>query len=251
MAVLSKAKTAAEEATIKAEQAAITAKWQLAYRVLSVTDRAILYGPPGTGKTTLAVEVARDLKIPFFVQTLTEDTPSQEGRGHYIPKGGEFIWQDGIYIRAWREGGMLILNEINRASEEVRSILYAITDKNDGATLTLPTGETVTPHPNFRIIATMNGTPEQELNDALLSRFPVRIHMTELRPEALNTLPPDLRNIAAGTVGHPDLKRRTDVRMWLAFAHIRKSLGIEDAAAACFGQAAQSIIDSLKMAASE
>jgi len=187
--------------------------WDLVAAVLRSARRALLYGPPATGKTHIASYIGGDK--PTYSVTLTEDMPEAELRGHYIPKGNEFVWQDGPAIRAWREGANLVLNEINRASPEVLSFLFVLLDDPKTAILTLPTGETVRPHSEFRVFGTMNGEPGM-LPEPLQDRFPVQIHVDKTNPAVLELFPKEMRKLVKRTM---DLsgERRITVRQWLAF----------------------------------
>lgn len=191
--------------------------WELARAAIPFSRRTLLSGPPGTGKT-FAGQFLRDNDVPVYSITLTEDTPAAEVRGHFIPRGDDFVWHDGPAIRAWREGARLVVNEINRASPEVQTLLYAILDDIESAQLTLPTGETVMPAPGFTCVATMNGSPG-ELPEALLDRFPVNIHIDSVNPEAIDRLPAQLRGIATDTC-NVTTKERVSIRAWLAFCNM-------------------------------
>lgn len=186
--------------------------------IVEVSRRVLLHGIPSTGKTYRAEQMAK------YAITLHEASSADELRGSYIPKGSEFVWNDGICIRAWREGEALVLNEINRASDEVKSFLYVICDNPESAKITLPTGETVKPAKGFRVIATMNGEPD-ELSDALRSRFAVTIEVNEPNPDAINSLPEDLRKPALESCTQENPARRLTLRAWIEFAMLRTELG--------------------------
>lgn len=206
--------------------------WKLLEKVITSADRMLLYGPPGTGKTRLACMAARTKKQEVYNVYLTEETPSAELRGHYVPKGDEWVWQDGPAILAWKNGGRLVLNEINNASGDALDFLLAITDDAELAGITLPTGETVYPIEGFQCIATMNGEPD-DLPPALQDRFVLRARLTEPHPDAIKRLPEDIQGAlsqkahgaAAGTA------RYTSVRSWLAFDRLRVA-GISETDAA-------------------
>lgn len=206
--------------------------------------RVILYGPPGTGKTFAATRHAS-----VYVITLTEETPMAELRGHYLPnETGAFVWHDGPAIRAWREGSRLVLNEIDRANPDVWSLLYAIADDPSFASLTLPTGETVRPAAGFQCVATTNAEPDV-LPDGLRDRFPVRILVREVNPNALAALSPDVAKIAKETTLFPvEDARRVSLRQWQAFDSLRSAIGLDIAADAVFGNRARTIRDSFAIA---
>lgn len=224
--------------------------WSLIHEVMEHASNILLYGPPGTGKTYVAVHGGeRDLNDVFSV-TLTEETPAAELRGHYVPsEGGVFLWNDGPGVAAWRKGGRLVVNEINRGSGDVLTLLYAIADDPDFARLSLPTKETVNPAEGFQIIATMNGDP-RELPEALQDRFPVQIEVTQMAPGALEALSEDLRSAAQTSIDSPH-RQRVSTRRWRAFDNLRNRMDEHRAAAAVFGKHAGDVLPAVRLARAE
>ena len=225
--------------------------WEVAEAVMGVSPRVLLRGKPGTGKTYHAVHSALRPNQKVYVITMTEETPAAELRGHYVPKGGDFVWQHGPGVMAWLEGARLVINEIDRSSEDVLSLMYALLDDPDFAELTLPNGETVRPKEGFQVVATMNGLPE-DLPDALQDRLPVDIEITDVNPNALARLPEDLREPAKNTALAKTSERGISIRMWLEFASLREKLpekigdaGLMVAAQAIFGEKAQDALNAL------
>ena len=197
--------------------------WSIIDAVIAVSRRVLLFGLPGTGKTYAAARrnVAEDQAV--YQITMTEETPAAEIRGHFLPKGDEMVWMDGPAIRAWREGARLVINEIDRASADTLSLMYAILDDPEFAELTLPTGEVVRPKEGFHVVATMNGEP-LDLPPALQDRFPVTIEVVDVNPEAIAALPSDLQNAARETALVSNAERRLSVRTWAEFASLRDAL---------------------------
>lgn len=231
--------------------------WEVAEAIMGVSPRVLLRGKPGTGKTYHAVHSALRDGQKVYTITMTEETPAAELRGHYVPKGDEFVWQDGPAMLAWREGARLVINEIDRSSEDTWSLMYAILDDPDFAELTLPTGEKVRPAEGFQVIATMNGHPE-DLPDALQDRLPVDIEITDVNPKALERLPEDLREPARNTALSKTQERGISIRMWLEFASLREKLpvklndeeaGLTLAAQAIFGDKANDALMALQVSA--
>ncbi len=220
--------------------------WDVLGAVLALTRRALLYGPPGTGKTAAGIKSGVQEGQKVYAITLTDETPMTELRGHFVMKDGTFVWQDGIAIRAWREGARLVLNEIDHAGGDVQSFLHVVLDDPELANLTLPTGEIVRPAAGFQVIATMNGTPE-DLPFALRDRFPVAVEVNEVHPDAIGRLPEDLQRAAKNTALSPDPERKISVRLWFEFASLRAKLKDEPMAAkACFGARAPEVMKTLE-----
>lgn len=223
--------------------------WGLVESAAPHARRVLLYGPPGTGKSYLARTAGitdAEKVYPVIVHT---DLPAAELRGHFVPqKEGGLKWMDGPATSAWRVGGRLVLDEIDKASDDALSFLLGVLDDTATAKLVLgTTGEILTPHPDFTVWATMNGEPE-DLPPALLDRFPVAVRIEAPHPNAVKCLPADLQEIARNLACTPDPERRVGIRAFLEFANLRELLGFETAAMLVFGNRAAEIEQALRLA---
>jgi MoxR-like ATPase len=233
--------------------------WDIVSAVLSQSNRTLLHGPPGTGKTHAACRLGLNNGQRVFTITLTEETPAAEMRGHYILRSGKYHWQDGPAVAAWRCGGRLVVNEIQRGGPDVHALLLAITDDLSIAEMDLPSGEKVKPQSTFTCVATMNGDPKELLDPALQDRFPVSIHIDKVHPDAVKQLPEDVQQAATRTALIECDERRISVRAWYAFAQLRlklsESYSKEEAqklaAEAVFSTRAQDALDALIIGHSE
>jgi hypothetical protein len=241
--------------------------WEIIDKNLQIDGNYVgLYGPPGTGKTHAAATLGlapTDGLIEVSVKengstevearnvdretqrvlslTLTDGASEAELRGHYIPTetGGE--WIDGPAVRAWKlshsQKIRLVINEVDRASDEVLGFLYAVADdpRSPGTMLTLPNHlrETITPGPGFTVVVTMNGEPE-DLPEALQDRFKW-LYVGSVNPAALATLPGHLRG-PAESAALAEGARRVSIRRWLGFQFLLENgLSEQEAAFTAFG----------------
>ena len=229
----------------KSEKSSI---WSLVEAAAPHTRRILLYGPPGTGKSYLARQAGLDGREVYPV-SIHSDLPAAELRGHFIPtQDGGMKWMDGPATTAWRNGGRLILDEIDHAGDDALSFLLGILDDAPTARLVLgTTGEVITPHDRFQVVATMNGEPD-DLPPALADRFPVSVRVEAPHPNAIASLPDDLRPMGASLAAHPDPNRRMPLRSLLEFDRLRVAVGQADAAMLIFGERAQEVLDALAIA---
>ena len=230
--------------------------WELHDLMLNAgVARMLTSGPPGVGKSYGPAKWAKTTGWEFMSITLTDQTPASELRGHFILKGHDFVWHDGLISRAWRltNRGVKVLIEINEiveAGADVEVFLHNALDDPEFARIDLPTGETIRPTPeNLIVVATMNGDPRQ-LREALRDRFPVKLAITEPHPDAIMALPKDLRPLAIEMTRESKPKeQRLSIRPFVAYAQLRTKIEQRAAAQAIFGADAHDILLALGLAA--
>lgn len=139
--------------------------------------RVLVIGPPGTGKSTTAELLSDALaRIPVH-----QGMGVEELVGQYHLEAGATVWKDDVVTLAMKAGKPIIIDEIDRYSDEIGSIMYGVTD--DRPYVKLGAGNIVKASKGFSVIATMN-PGVSVLPEAILDRFEAVITAVEPHPLA-------------------------------------------------------------------
>lgn len=155
---------------------------------LEHNERVFIYGPSGTGKTSLVRQIGALTQRPVRRVSLNGETSVGDFVGHWtVNEQKETVFVKGILPTALEEGHILQLDEVDAMQPEVGFILQQVLEPG-GHLLLTDTGEDITPHPAFRLVATANtlgfgsesglytsGT--HVLNFSWLDRWDVVVHM--------------------------------------------------------------------------
>lgn len=155
----------------------------------------------------------------------------------------QFEWQDGLLTERVRKGGVFQMDELNAAPPEATMALHGLLEDADNRSLELmEKGEVVTPHEDFRFVATQNPSSfagTHKLNEAFQTRF-IPLECPPLEPKAEKGLlvdTTDLGRSEADKLVEMALDLRSDdnappcsFRQLKQMAAMKDTMGLEGAA---------------------
>ena len=142
-----------------------------------------IYGISGVGKTASIEHACATHKRPFFRVQITQETVDEDLIGSMRLKDGNTVWEDGPVIRAYRTGGVCVLDEM-----DLNAQLMILQPILEGKPFYIKqTGELVHPAPGFTVFATGNTKGDgmdmryvgtTVLNEAFLERFAITLEQS-------------------------------------------------------------------------
>tara|TARA_R110000824_G_scaffold49838_39_gene139784 strand:+ start:3725 stop:4996 length:1272 start_codon:yes stop_codon:yes gene_type:complete len=139
-------------------------------------------GLSGNGKTLMVEQACAKAKRELFRVNITIETDEDDLLGGFRLKDGETVWFDGPVVEAMRRGSVLLLDEVDLASNKIMALQPVLEGK---PILLKKINEIVAPSPGFTIVATANtkGKGSEDgrfigtnvLNEAFLERFPITL----------------------------------------------------------------------------
>jgi len=137
-------------------------------------------GLSGNGKTMMVEQVCARLKRECYRINITVETDEDDLIGSNTLVDGNIVFREGPVLKAMRKGAVLLVDEIDLASNKILCLQPVLEGKG---LLNKKTGEYVKPVPGFTIIATANtkgkGSDDGRfigtniLNEAFLERFSI------------------------------------------------------------------------------
>lgn len=137
-------------------------------------------GLSGMGKTQEVTEACAQLKRELIRVNITIETDEDDLVGHYVLINGETIWQDGPIVTAMERGAILLLDEVDLASNKIMCLQPML---EGGPIFIKKINRVVYPSKGFNVFATANtkgkGSDDGRfigtnvLNEAFLDRFPL------------------------------------------------------------------------------
>lgn len=152
--------------------------YKLIDSIISSNDFCPIYvhGLSGVGKTMQIEQAAAKYRRPFFRAQITRESTNEDLIGSYALKDGETVWKDGPVLKAYRSGGILLLDEID-LNPGLMMLQVVLENK---PIYVSQTGELVYPKAGFNVFATGNTKGDGSdsrfvgtsvMNDAFLERF--------------------------------------------------------------------------------
>ena len=137
-------------------------------------------GLSGNGKTLMVEQVCAKLKRECYRVNITRQTDEDDLLGGFRLIDGNTVWQDGPVVSAMKNGGVLLLDEIDLGGRNLMCLQPVLEGKG---VFLKKIGQWVTPADGFTVIATANtkgkGSDDGRfigtgiMNEAMLDRFPV------------------------------------------------------------------------------
>ena len=142
-------------------------------------------GLSGNGKTLMVKEICARLKREYVRANITVETDEDDLIGGFRLLNGETVWHDGPVVTAMKRGALLLLDEIDLASNKIMCLQPVL----EGSSIYLKKiGKWVHPVEGFNVLATANtkGQGSEDgrfigtnvMNESFLERFPVTIEQT-------------------------------------------------------------------------
>ena len=140
-------------------------------------------GLSGNGKTFMVEQACAKLKKEFIRVQINPETDEDDLIGGFRLINGETVFAKGPVLKAMENGAILLLDEIDRATNKIMCLQGILEGK---PVLVKKTGEVVKPAPGFNVIATANTlgkgsedgrfTAASIIDDAFLERFTVTVN---------------------------------------------------------------------------
>ena len=177
-------------------------------------------GLSGNGKTMNVQQACAQTKRECIRVNITIETDEDDLVGGYRLQDGQTVWQNGPVIEAMERGALLLLDEIDLASNKIMC-LQPILEGN--GIFIKKINKFVKPAPGFNVIATANtkgqGSDDGKfigtniLNEAFLERFPITVEQSYPTNKIENKI---LNNVFANKklTRKADEKFATDLVTW-------------------------------------
>ena len=158
-------------------------KWGEFSKIKKIIDSKLFFptyiaGMSGNGKTMMVEQACAILKREYVRVQISPETDEDDLIGGFRLINGETVFQKGPVVKAMERGCILMIDEIDRATNKIMCLQGVLEGK---PILLKKTGQVISPAPGFNVIATANtkgrGSDEGRytaasiIDDAFLERF--------------------------------------------------------------------------------
>ncbi len=161
--------------------------WGSYHDVVKILKSEMFYptyisGLSGNGKTFMVEQACAKLGREFIRVQINPETDEDDLLGGFRLIDGETVFSKGPVLKAMENGAVLLLDEIDRATNKIMCLQGILEGK---PVVVKKTGETISPAPGFNVVATANTkgkgsedgrfTAASIIDEAFLERFTVSI----------------------------------------------------------------------------
>ena len=161
--------------------------WGSFHDVVKILKSEMFYptyisGLSGNGKTFMVEQACAKLNREFIRVQINPETDEDDLLGGFRLIDGETVFSKGPVLKAMENGAVLLLDEIDRATNKIMCLQGILEGK---PVVVKKTGETISPAPGFNVVATANTkgkgsedgrfTAASIIDEAFLERFTVSI----------------------------------------------------------------------------
>ena len=164
--------------------------WGSFHDIVKIVKSGMFYptyisGLSGNGKTFMVEQACAKLGKEFIRVQINPETDEDDLLGGFRLINGETVFAKGPVLKAMENGAVLLLDEIDRATNKIMCLQGILEGK---PVLVKKTGEVVKPAPGFNVIATANTkgkgsedgrfTAASIIDEAFLERFTISVDQT-------------------------------------------------------------------------
>ena len=161
--------------------------WGAYHDIVKIVKSNMFYptyisGLSGNGKTFMVEQACAKLQKEFIRVQINPETDEDDLLGGFRLINGETVFAKGPVLKAMENGAILLLDEIDRATNKIMCLQGILEGK---PVLVKKTGEIVTPAEGFNVIATANTkgkgsedgrfTAASIIDEAFLERFTISV----------------------------------------------------------------------------
>jgi len=162
-------------------------------------------GLSGNGKTLGVTQACAEAKKELIRVNITIETDEDDLLGGYRLKDGQTVWQNGPVIEAMERGALLLLDEIDLASNKIMCLQPIL---EGSGVFVKKINRFVKPAKGFNVVATANtkgqGSDDGKfigtnvLNEAFLERFPITFEQSYPKPSVEEKILVNSYKLASG-----------------------------------------------------